>query len=297
MSSLTYHQPIMLNECIEGLNIQPEGIYVDCTFGGGGHSKKILERLNDKGKLIAFDQDADAQQNLIDDKRFEFFDCNFMYMKHFLRWQGIEKVDGILADLGISSFQIDNQSRGFSIKNDEVRLDMRMDKRVENDALYVLNGYQQEQLANVFFEYGEILNSRQLAQCIVENRKLKRIENLDDLRKIIFKVIKGNEQKYLTRLFQAIRIEVNQELEVLKKMLGQTSSVLKQNGRLVVMSFHSLEDRLIKRLMRNEDLKTGEKNEQLIFEMLTKKPIEASFEETKKNSRSKSAKLRIAKKL
>ncbi len=292
-----YHEAIMPQECVDALVVNKNGVYVDCTFGGGGHAKKILEALNPEGKLFAFDQDESAKRNLIEDKRFQFFGHNFCYVRNFLQWKGIEQVDGIFADLGVSSHQIDTPERGFSIRFDDQKLDMRMDKRQTKTAIDVLNTYTQEALANVFFYYGELLNSRQLAACIIEERKKIKIETLGTFKKVIQKQIKGMEQKYVTKALQALRIEVNDELGALKELLFQTPYLLKPQGRLVILSFHSLEDRLVKRWMRNEDVESAENQSVKMFQLLFKKPIEASVEEMKRNSRSKSAKLRVAERL
>ena len=236
----------MLAECIEGLAIRPEGTYVDVTFGGGGHSRAILSRLDKYGRLLAFDQDADAQQNVIDDKRFVFIDQNFRYLKNFCRLHHAIPVDGILADLGVSSYQFDQAERGFSVRFD-AELDMRMNRQSPLTAKEVVNSYPEAELHRIFGIYGEIQNAKSLANTIVTARLHKQIVTVDDLKNVIAQRIpKGKENKYLAQVFQALRIEVNQELEALKQFLVQSAEVLESGGRLVVMSYHSLEDRLVK---------------------------------------------------
>ena len=268
----SYHQPVM----VDGLNIKPDGIYVDVTFGGGGHSKAILELLGEKGKLIGFDQDPDAKANIINDDRFIFVDQNFQFLKNQLRFLGIKKVDGILADLGVSSHQFDAADRGFSIRFD-ADLDMRMDQSREKDAQYILNNYEESELHKIFGMYGELQNAKTLASLIVKSRMINPIHTVAELKEIIKPVVKrGKENQYYAQVFQALRIEVNEELEVLKSFLEQCSEVLNPSGRLVVMSYHSLEDRLVKNYIA--------------------KAISASDEEIKMNNRARSAKLRIAEK-
>lgn len=296
-----YHNPVMLQECIEGLNIKPDGIYVDVTFGGGGHSREILKYLGPKGRLLAFDQDADAQNNLPKDDRLTFIDQNFRYLKNNCRLQGAIPVDGILADLGVSSHQFDQPERGFSIRFD-ADLDMRMDQGSLLTAKQVVNTYSEEQLHRIFGIYGEIKNAKTLAQTLVTQRLNKPIDTIDELKKAISKLIpKGKENKYLAQVFQALRIEVNQELEALKEFLEQTVDVLKTQGRLVVMSYHSLEDRLVKNFIakgkfQGEVEKDFFGNQIKPLESITRRAIIASDEETKLNNRARSAKLRIAEK-
>ena len=294
-----YHNPVMLQECIQGLNIKPDGIYVDVTFGGGGHSREILKHLGPKGRLLAFDQDADAQKNLPKDDRLTFIDQNFRYLKNNCRLQGAIPADGILADLGVSSHQFDQPERGFSIRFD-ADLDMRMDQAGTLTAKHVVNTYTEEQLHRIFGIYGEIKNARTLAHTLITQRLNKPIETVDDLKKAIAKLIpKGKENKYLAQVFQALRIEVNQELEALKEFLEQTVEVLKTDGRLVVMSYHSLEDRLVKNFIakgkfQGEVEKDFFGNQIKPLESITRKAIVASEEEIRLNNRARSAKLRIA---
>lgn len=289
----------MLQECMEGLNIKPDGIYVDVTFGGGGHSREILKRLGPKGRLLAFDQDADAQKNLPKDDRLTFIDQNFRYLKNNCRLQGAIPADGILADLGVSSHQFDQPERGFSIRFD-ADLDMRMDQGSSLTAKQIVNTYSEEKLHRIFGIYGEIKNAKTLAQTLVTQRLNKPIDTVDELKKAISKLIpKGKENKYLAQVFQALRIEVNQELEALKEFLEQTVDVLKTQGRLVVMSYHSLEDRLVKNFIakgkfQGEVEKDFFGNQIKPLESITRKAIVASEEEIKLNNRARSAKLRIA---
>jgi len=289
----------MLQECMEGLNIKPDGIYVDVTFGGGGHSREILKRLGPKGRLLAFDQDADAQKNLPKDDRLTFIDQNFRYLKNNCRLQGAIPADGILADLGVSSHQFDQPERGFSIRFD-ADLDMRMDQGSSLTAKQIVNTYSEEQLHRIFGIYGEIKNAKTLAQTLVTQRLNKPIDTVDELKKAISKLIpKGKENKYLAQVFQALRIEVNQELEALKEFLEQTVDVLKTQGRLVVMSYHSLEDRLVKNFIakgkfHGEVEKDFFGNQIKPLESITRKAIVATEEEIKLNNRARSAKLRIA---
>ena len=296
-----YHNPVMLQECIDGLNIKPDGIYVDVTFGGGGHSREILKYLGPKGRLIAFDQDSDAQNNLPKDDRLTFIDQNFRYLKNNCRLQGAIPADGILADLGVSSHQFDQPERGFSIRFD-ADLDMRMDQSGLLTAKQVVNTYSEEQLHRIFGIYGEIKNAKTLAQTLVTQRLNKSIDTVDELKKAISKLIpKGKENKYLAQVFQALRIEVNQELEALKEFLEQTVDVLKTQGRLVVMSYHSLEDRLVKNYIAKGKFQ-GELEKDFFgnpikpLESITRKAIVASGDEIKLNNRARSAKLRIAEK-
>lgn len=297
----SYHQPVMLKECLEGLNIKSDGIYVDVTFGGGGHSKAILELLGAKGKLIGFDQDPDAKANIINDDRFIFVDQNFQFLKNQLRFLGIKKVDGILADLGVSSHQFDAADRGFSIRFD-ADLDMRMDQSREKDAQYILNNYEESDLHKIFGMYGELQNAKTLASLIVKSRMIKPIHTVAELKEIIKPVVKrGKENQYYAQVFQALRIEVNEELEVLKSFLEQCSEVLNPSGRLVVMSYHSLEDRLVKNYIAKgkfsgEVVKDLYGNYYTPLVSVTRKAISASDEEIKINNRARSAKLRIAEK-
>lgn len=294
-----YHVPVMLRECIEGLAIEHEGVYVDVTFGGGGHSREIMKHLGDDGVLVAFDQDEDAKQNIIDDERFVFVDQNFRFLKNNLRAHDLIPVNGILADLGVSSHQFDVSERGFSIRFDG-DLDMRMDQSSGLTAKEVVNTYEEEDLHKIFGIYGEIQNAKSLAKTIVTARLNHPIETIAQLKSVIEKLIpRGKENKYLAQVFQALRIEVNQEMEALKDFLEQTAEVLKPGGRLVVMSYHSLEDRLVKNFMAKGKF-SGEVekdffgNEIKPFKVLTKKSVTASDEEIKLNNRARSARLRIA---
>lgn len=294
-----YHNPVMLQECIEGLNIKPEGVYVDVTFGGGGHSREILKHLGQNGRLLAFDQDADAQKNIPKDDRLTFIDQNFRYLKNNCRLQGAISVDGILADLGVSSHQFDQPERGFSIRFD-AELDMRMDQAGLLTAKELVNTYSEERLHRIFGIYGELKNAKTLAHTLVTYRLNKPLETVGDLKNAIAKLIpKGKENKYLAQVFQALRIEVNQELEALKEFLEQAADVIKPEGRLVVMSYHSLEDRLVKNFIaRGKFYGEVEKdffgNQIKPFDSLTRKAVVASEEEIKQNNRARSAKLRIA---
>lgn len=294
-----YHVPVMLKECIEALNICPDGTYVDVTFGGGGHSREIMKHLGENGRLLAFDQDADAQQNIIADDRFEFIDQNFRYLKNFTRLHNAIPVDGILADLGVSSYQFDQAERGFSIRFD-AELDMRMNQASTLTAKEVVNTYSEADLHRIFGIYGEIKNAKSLAKTIVTARLNGPLSTVADLKNAINSLIpKGKENKYLAQVFQALRIEVNQELEALKDFLIQSAEVLVSGGRLVVMSYHSLEDRLVKNFIAKgkfsgEVEKDFYGNDQKPFDAVSRGAITASEEEIKNNNRARSAKLRIA---
>ena len=295
----TYHVPVMLRETIEALNIRPGGRYVDVTFGGGGHSREIMKHLGEDGELLAFDQDADAQKNLIDDKRFVFIDQNFRYLKNFTRLHNAIPVDGILADLGVSSWQFDQAERGFSIRFD-AELDMRMNRSAGLTAKEVINTYSEADLHRIFGVYGEIQNAKSLANTIATARLSTPINTVADLKNAISaRIPRGKENKYLAQVFQALRIEVNQELEALKEFLIQSAEVLVSGGRLVVMSYHSLEDRLVKSFIAKGKF-SGELekdiygNDQRPFEAVSRGAITASEEEIKQNNRARSAKLRIA---
>ncbi len=296
-----YHVPVLLSECIEALQIKPDGVYVDVTFGGGGHSRLILEKLGPNGSLIAFDQDADAAKNVPADDRIIFVAANYRHLFRFLRLHDALPVDGILADFGISSHQIDAAERGFAIRYD-APLDMRMDQSQAVSAKTVVNTYSAEDLQTIFSRYGEITNSKTLAQTIVEARKLKAIETTFELRDIAMRVAKGNEMSYLAQVFQAIRIETNDEINGIKEFLEQAKESLVEGGRLVTLSYHSLEDRLVKDYTRygnfsGEHQKDDFGNIYRPFNLITKKPLEASAEEIKQNSRARSAKMRIAEKI
>ncbi len=297
-----YHIPVLLNSSVEGLNIVPGGVYVDVTFGGGGHSRRILELLDENGKLFAFDQDAEAHENSIDDSRFTLIDQNFAFIKNYLAFHGIEKVDGILADLGVSSHQFDSGERGFSIRY-EGDLDMRMNQSQELSAKRVVNDYEEDNLEFIFKTYGEIRNARLVAKKIIEARELNPIETTTQLIDIIkLLTTRKKENQFLAQVFQAIRIEVNQELEVLKQFLEGARDVLKPEGRLVVISYHSLEDRLVKNFIKKgkfegEIEKDFYGNPLVDMKDISRKAIVADAEELKVNSRSRSAKMRIAEKL
>jgi len=296
---IDYHTPVLLQECIDGLDIWPGGIYVDCTFGGGGHSKAILEQLNENGRLIVFDQDEDARRNLPDDERVIFVPQNFRHLQRFLRLHKAAKVDGILADLGVSSHQFDEAARGFSIRFDAA-LDMRMDQRQSITAADILSNFSEAQLHKMFEQYGEVTNSKTLAKTIVMQRAHAPIRTINEFKTAVHSIVKGNPQKYFAQVFQALRIEVNDELGALKELLQQTVSVLKPGGRVAVITFHSLEDRIVKNFFRDgtfEDTAIddvyGHRFENP-FKIITKKPITATEKELKENSRSRSAKLRVA---
>jgi 16S rRNA (cytosine1402-N4)-methyltransferase len=294
-----YHVPVLLRETIEGLNIKPGGIYVDCTFGGGGHSLTVLQQLNNEGKLIVFDQDDDARKNVPDDKRVTFVPQNFRHLQRFLRLQKITQVDGIMADLGVSSHQFDEAERGFSTRFDAA-LDMRMDQRQTITAADVLKNLTEQQLHKMLERYGEVTNSKTLAKTIVAQRAIKPVRTINEFKQAVKDVVKGNPQKYFAQVFQALRIEVNDELGALQELLQQTPKLLKPGGRIAIITFHSLEDRIVKNFFRSgslEEMETddvyGTKPESPLV-IITKKPITASAEEVKKNSRSRSAKLRVA---
>ena len=297
-----YHLPVMLNECIEGLNIRPDGTYVDATFGGGGHSRAILSHLGEGGRLIAFDQDADALVNALDDSRFTLLNENFRHMKSFLRLHGVRSVDGVLADLGVSSHQFDVAERGFSTRlNGE--LDLRMDRRQEMTARDLVNSASEEELTRMLRLYGELPNAFQMAKAICRARMEKEIVTTFDLKDAVSRHLpRGMENKYLAMLFQALRIEVNGELEALKEMLQQSVDVLVPGGRLVVMSYHSLEDRLVKNFFKAGNFE-GEVNKDFYgnpivpLKPVVRKAVTASEEELQVNSRARSAKLRVAEKL
>lgn len=295
----SYHVPVLFDEAIDALQVKPDGVYADCTFGGGGHSRGILDKLGPNGKLIAFDQDADARQNVPADERVVFVPNNFRHLQRFLRLNGFAKVDGVLADLGVSSHQFDEGGRGFSTRFDGP-LDMRMDKRQENNASEILKKYTEQQLHKLFEQYGEITNSKTLAKQIVQQRNHNPLQTITHLKAIISPVVKGNPNKYLAQVFQALRIEVNDEMGALKEMLEQLPAVLKAGGRAAIITFHSLEDRLVKTFFRNGTFNEQEENSLLPedkkndFKIITKKPIIAGAHEVRRNPRSRSAKLRVA---
>lgn len=293
-----YHVPVMLKEAVDGLDINPSGVYVDCTFGGGGHSREILNRLNDKGRLFAFDQDEDAKANLTADTRLTFIPHNFRHLSRFLRLHGISAVDGILADLGVSSHQFDEPSRGFSIRFD-APLDMRMDLSGGQTAADLIRTSDAEGLQKIFQEFGEVTNARTLSRLLVEHSRHTAIRTIKELKDAIAPIVKGNPNKYLAQVFQALRMAVNDEMGSLSDLLRQSVDMLKPGGRMVVITFHSIEDRLVKQFFKEGDeasttvdpvygTRAGKP-----FEPLNKKPIEPSDEELKRNPRSRSARLRI----
>jgi len=297
-----YHLPVLLDETIEALKIDPGGIYVDCTFGGGGHSKAILEKLNEQGKLVAFDQDEDARKNVPNDDRVVFVPHNFRHLQRFLRLHEIKAVDGILADLGVSSHQFDEPERGFSIRHD-ADLDMRMDKRQNKTAYDVINGYSEQQLHKIFEQYGEVTNAKTLARTIVQLRSTTSLKTISGFKSALRGIVKGNPNKYFAQVFQALRIEVNDELAVLKDLLQQIPSMLKPGARTAIITFHSLEDRIVKNFFKNGTVEQTEENPYMMTEkvnelkVITKKPIIPTEKEIKTNPRSRSAKLRVAEKV
>jgi 16S rRNA (cytosine1402-N4)-methyltransferase len=297
--SEAYHIPVLLDEVIENLNIKPNGIYVDCTFGGGGHSRMILEKLGMEGRLVAFDQDADARQNVPEDDRVLFVPQNFRHTQRFLKLNGIEKVDGLLADLGVSSHQFDEGERGFSTRFD-APMDMRMDQRQTKTAYDVVNEYNEQQLHKLFEQYGEVTNSKTLARTIVEVRKTTSLKTINSFKAGVSGIVKGNPNKYFAQVFQALRIEVNDELGALKELLVQLPGVLKTGARAAIITFHSIEDRLVKVYFRDNAFDLPEENpftmseREVTLKLVNKKPIVASQQELKKNPRARSAKLRVA---
>ena len=295
---MSYHKPVLLEESIEFLAIQPDGIYVDVTFGGGGHSRLILSKLNSKGRLIAFDQDADALSNVPEDERLILIPQNFRYIKRFLKLHHIVKVNGILADLGVSSHQLDKAERGFSYRF-EADLDMRMNQAATIKASDILNTFNAGKLQQLFSEYGEVRNAKTLAQGLVQQRSSKRYKTIADLLYVVEPLIRGNRPRYLAQVFQALRIEVNEEMEVLKEFLRDSKEVLDTDGRLVVISYHSLEDRLVKKFFKTGNCEGEVKkdfygNIERPFNLITKKAFTPSAEECKINSRARSAKMRVA---
>lgn len=295
---MSYHVPVMLKECLEGLGIKPDGVYVDVTFGGGGHSRAILERLGEKGKLVAFDQDPDAAKNVWGDPRLIFIQQNFKHVKRYLKLNNLLPVDGILADLGVSSYQFDTAERGFSTRFNAA-LDMRMDQENEVTAATILNTYDAAELQRVFGEFGEVRNARTLANAIVGARTVVPMNTTADLLAIADPLSMGNVNRYMAQVFQALRIEVNKEMEVLEAFLQDAAACLKPGGRLVVMSYHSLEDRLVKNYIRagnasGEPVRDLFGKSEIPFKPVNKKPIEANEDELKLNPRSRSARLRVA---
>ncbi len=308
MSDEVYHVPVLLNEVIEALHINPDGIYVDCTFGGGGHAKAILSRLGKKGKLIAFDQDDDAKKNLpigqagLPDERLVFVSHNFRHLQRFLKLEGITTVDGIMADLGVSSHQFNEAERGFSIRFN-AELDMRMDQRQTLTAFDVVHTYTEQQLHKLFEQYGEVTNAKTLAKTIVQVRNNTSLKTIDGFKNALREIVKGNPNKYFAQVFQALRIEVNDELGVLKEMLQQIPSLLNPGGRAVIITFHSLEDRLVKNFFRRGSFEEPEENpftntvQKSELKIITKKPMVPADKEMNENPRSRSAKMRVAEKI
>ena len=298
----TYHIPVLLMPSVDGMNIRPYGTYVDMTFGGGGHSREILSRLGEGGRLLGFDQDEDAEQNIVNDPHFTFVRSNFRYLHNFLRYHGIEQVDAILADLGVSSHHFDDSERGFSFRFDGM-LDMRMNKRAGCTAADIVNTYEEERLADIFYLYGELKNSRKLASVIVKARATRQISTIGDFLDIIKPLFgREREKKELAKVFQALRIEVNREMEALKEMLYAATEALKPGGRLVVITYHSLEDRMVKNIMKTGNIEgKAEKdffgNVQTPFRLVNNKVIVPDETEIERNPRSRSAKLRIAEKI
>tara|TARA_B100001057_G_scaffold147804_1_gene147748 strand:+ start:1349 stop:2245 length:897 start_codon:yes stop_codon:yes gene_type:complete len=298
---MIYHKPVLLNESIDGLKIKPNGIYVDVTFGGGGHSKEIIKRLK-QGFLYAFDQDADAIQNKIIKKNFKLIRGNFRFIKNFLRLEGVEKIDGLIADLGISSFQIDFAERGFAHRL-ESKIDMRMNKDADLDAVKILNTYSENEIARVLYEYGDLTNAKKIAQKIIKARSEEKISSTKQLKKILQNFYpKKIENKFLSKFFQAIRIEVNDEINALKDLLNDVIDLLNRKGRLVVISYHSLEDKLVKNLITKGNIEGKSENDffgnkRLVFSAVNKKVIVPNDSENIKNTRARSAKLRIAEKI
>lgn len=296
-----YHTPVLLHQTIEALAIRPGGVYVDCTFGGGGHSKEVLKQLGSNGKLIVFDQDEDARKNVPEDKRILFVPQNFRYLQKFLRLHDSLQVDGILADLGVSSHQFDEGSRGFSTRFDAA-LDMRMDNRLSITAADVLNTYTEQQLHKVFEKYGEVTNSKTLAKTIVAQRETSAFKMIAAFKQSLHSIVKGNPNKYFAQVFQALRITVNDELGALEEMLQQAVQVLKPGGRLVIISFHSIEDRVVKNFFKHGSVEEPEADnvygikQESPLRIISKKPVTADRNEIKINARSRSAKLRVAEK-
>ena len=296
-----YHKPVLLTESVDALVSNPDGVYVDVTFGGGGHSREILSRLSEKGRLFSFDQDSDALNNAIEDPRFTLINQNFRFLENSLLMYGVTQVDGVLGDLGVSSHQFDKAERGFSIRSD-APLDMRMNKMQDIDAYKVVNEYDEEALADIFYYYGELREARKLAREIVNKRKSADIKTTEDLKKVFSYVPAHKSNKFFAQVFQAIRIEVNQELDALKEMLVQSSNVLKKDGRLVIISYHSLEDRLVKKFLKNgmfegEPERDVYGNYQKVFELPYRKAVVPTDEEIEENSRARSAKMRVGIKL
>ena len=298
----TYHVPVLLKESVDGLDIKPDGVYIDVTFGGGGHSKEILTRLGKKGHLYSFDQDADAEKNIVNDDRFTFVRSNFRYIKNWMRYYEIDKIDGLLADLGVSSHHLDDENRGFSFRY-EAPLDMRMNKRAGQTAADILNNYSEEQIADILYIYGELKNARRIASAIVKSRQSKRVETTGDLLNATTGLFaKEREKKEMAKLFQALRIEVNHEMDALKDMLNGAQDLLKEGGRLSVITYHSLEDRIVKNFIKAGNAE-GKVNQDFFgrieapFRAVNNKIVVPDESEQESNPRSRSAKLRIAEKV
>lgn len=298
----TYHVPVLLNESIDGLNIKKDGIYIDVTFGGGGHSREILSRLEGDARLFSFDQDQDAELNIIKDDRFTFVRSNFRYIKNWMRYHGIEQIDGLLADLGVSSHHFDDETRGFSFRFD-APLDMRMNKRGGQTAADIINGYDEQRLADIFFLYGELKNARKIASALAKARNAKRIETTNDLMEATEKLFRQErEKKEMAKMFQALRIEVNHEMDALKDMLKGATELLAPGGRLSVITYHSLEDRMVKNIMKTGNVEGKMEKDffgrtETPFKLINNKVIIPSEEKQERNPRSRSAKLRIAEKI
>ncbi len=298
----TYHVPVLLQESIDGLDIKPDGVYVDVTFGGGGHSKEILRRLGKNGHLYGFDQDEDAEKNILDDDRFTFVRSNFRYLTNWMRYYDVDHIDGLLADLGVSSHHFDDETRGFSFRFD-APLDMRMNKRSGMTAAEILNNYSEEQLADIFYIYGELKNARKIASAVVKAREEKRIETTGDLMQIAEKLLqREREKKDTAKLFQALRIEVNHEMDALKEMLDGACKVLQEGGRLSVITYHSLEDRIVKNFIKAGNVEGKMKQDffgrtEAPFRAVSNKVIVPSDDEQQRNPRSRSAKLRVAERI
>ena len=298
----TYHVPVLLNESIDGLALKSGGIYVDVTFGGGGHSKEILRRLDEKAHLYSFDQDPDAEKNIVNDNRFTFVRSNFRYLKNWMRYYGVDHIDGLLADLGVSSHHFDDETRGFSFRFD-APLDMRMNKRAGATAAEILNTYDEEQLADIFYIYGELKNARKIASVIIKTRNEKKIETTGDLMSATEKLFqREREKKEMAKMFQALRIEVNHEMDALKEMLNGAKDLLGEGGRLSVITYHSLEDRIVKNMMKAGNVEGKIKQDffgriEAPFRLINNKVIVPSEEDQQQNPRSRSAKLRIAEKI
>jgi len=303
-SNPAYHIPVLLSEAMDGLKLRASGVFVDCTFGGGGHSAEILAHLNSEGRVFGFDQDEDAKNNVPQDSRFVFIPHNFRHIRRFLRLHGVTTVDGILADLGVSSHQFDEPDRGFSTRSDDANLDMRMDKRQSLTAETILNTYGEQKLQEIFSMYGEVTNAKTLSKAIVALRNKTPFRTVSGFKHTIADLVKGNPNRYFAQVFQALRIEVNDEVGALREMLTQVPDLLKPGGRIAIISFHSLEDRIVKQFFRYGHFETNDEQDpfgsltsRTPFQTITKKPITPTEEELRRNPRARSAKLRIAEKI